>query len=417
MKGEYIVDCVCCGLPGIFSTKGGYQCGRGKRSWVDGRNLWKNQKLKRRAVPIPELMNRPPTGWLIRDHLPQAASVLHYGESGIGKSFLMLDESLSLAYGVPYGVNDVPQPGKVAYIYSEGDGGLKLRVKAWLLHHNIPFDDDRWKNISFICASFNLSLDSERDQLVEIVERDLGSKPDLVVIDTLARNIGVGENDQMQTMVDAAEDLQIRFAKTARATVAMVHHIGKDASKGPRGGSQLQCGVDYINRLSGILEDGKYVAITVTNEKNKDGEPLEPYILDFHKISFSEERHDSSLVLVPSERKPITGDNRKHTRLLYDCIRMWKHVPHSDQPGLSKIDMKDHAIHTLELENSFLLPNEKPKSISDDRVKAVWKFLKEQKLIEIDPTQKTKNENHAKWRKSSDSYVDFFTRYGCGDSS
>jgi hypothetical protein len=51
------------------------------------------------------------------------------------------------------------------------------------------------RNFVFIPATFNLLDEAEIDEVIQIARDDLGQNPSLVVIDTLARNFGGGNEN------------------------------------------------------------------------------------------------------------------------------------------------------------------------------------------------------------------------------
>ena len=87
--------------------------------------------------------------------------------------------------------------GPVLYIAGEGVSGLRNRVKAWLAHHEVVTPP---RNFVFIPATFNLLDEAEIDEVIQIARDDLGQNPSLVVIDTLARNFGGGNENATQDM-------------------------------------------------------------------------------------------------------------------------------------------------------------------------------------------------------------------------
>lgn len=72
--------------------------------------------------------------------------------------------------------------------------------------------------------------------------RMLGA-PALIVIDTLARSMGGGDENSGPDMARLVSHLGIIQAMTA-ATVLAVHHTGKDPERGARGHSLLRAAVD-----------------------------------------------------------------------------------------------------------------------------------------------------------------------------
>lgn len=122
-----------------------------------------------RALPAPE--------WLINEILPASSSAFLYGPSGVGKSFLALDLSLSIATGQPWYGRPV-KPGKVLYVATEGIWGFPRRLSAWERHHGRSADS----SIFFTFGTVHIVND-----IGQLVETAGTLKPTLIVLDTLAQ--------------------------------------------------------------------------------------------------------------------------------------------------------------------------------------------------------------------------------------
>jgi hypothetical protein len=60
----------------------------------------------------------------------------------------------------------------------------------------------------------------------------------MVVIDTLARSFGAGDENTVKDMTKCIRNLDA-IREATQATILVIHHSGKDASKGARGSSAL----------------------------------------------------------------------------------------------------------------------------------------------------------------------------------
>lgn len=181
-----------------------------------------------------ELAALPPIRWLVRGVLPAEGLAALFGASGSGKTFLALDMTAAIAGGrrwFGYRVNAAP----VVYVGLEGEAGLSQRVQAWDKHHGrTPPEALRF----VVSQPFDL-LQSE--DVAELAAACRGAG--LVVVDTLNRAApGVDENSSqdMGRIIEAAADLQRRIG----GLVLLVHHAGKDQTKGMRGHSSLHAALD-----------------------------------------------------------------------------------------------------------------------------------------------------------------------------
>ncbi|MEH6629609.1 MAG: helicase RepA family protein [Halopseudomonas aestusnigri] len=250
-----------------------------------------------------ELRSRKKPKELIKGFIPQGSLVMLCAPPEVGKSFLAVDLMCHLALGKDW--NGL-KAQKVASVWAlgEGEGGVMQRMTAWCKHYAVDLADIQSPLIhpNPINILDAIKIDEFLDDLEKKGNPISGEYPDLppfglLVIDTLNRSFGDGdENSQkdMSLFVKGCDQIRQRTG----ATVMVVHHTGKDGSRGARGSSVLPGAIDVQINLSrksngGILriECGKY----------KDGPHFEPMEFDFTPIDISQEVGEpaSSVVLVP----------------------------------------------------------------------------------------------------------------------
>jgi len=184
-----------------------------------------------------ELLNAPPMRWIVQSILPGEGLAALYGASGSGKSFLILDMAFAIAGGEKYWFGHRITKAPVTYIALEGESGLGKRIKAWSVHCNKSIPDD----LKFITQPFNL-LSTDVSDLAKAIIAGNGTNG-LIVIDTLNRAApGADENSSidMGNIIASAKKLQ----NSIGGTVLLVHHTGKDTTKGLRGHSSLFAALD-----------------------------------------------------------------------------------------------------------------------------------------------------------------------------
>src|SRR5262249_31602144 len=166
------------------------------------------------------------------------------GASGSYKSFIALDRALCIASGRPYlDVYKVRQ-GPVLYIAAEGGGGLKRRVEAGVKHHGVPAGPHPLYPGESALDFKQPDGRGEREELAAIIKEDMGGALEYGVVDTLERNLRGDENstEDMGKFLDTASFLRDEF----KATVEIIHHTGKDASRKERGSTALRGAVDSL---------------------------------------------------------------------------------------------------------------------------------------------------------------------------
>ncbi|OZD43513.1 AAA family ATPase [Rhodococcus sp. 06-1477-1A] len=181
------------------------------------------------------------------------------GESGNGKSFVALDLAMSIATGRTWAqTHEVPTPGLVYYLVTEGFDGFKARMVAWAVRYN---DGVVPENLRIIDGAVQL-LSTKFERLVE---RAVERRPAALFIDTQHRvTVGIDENSNTDAAMplDRLNDLVQRSG----VAVGLVHHTPKDGERG-RGASAWEAAMDVellVTKPKGTAE------VTVTNRKAKD---------------------------------------------------------------------------------------------------------------------------------------------------
>ncbi|MFM0046325.1 helicase RepA family protein [Paraburkholderia sediminicola] len=195
---------------------------------------------------------------LIEGFLTKGAGSILYGDSNSGKTFLAIDIACAVARGEPWMDRRVEQ-GLVIYVASESPASVRSRVQAYAKHHKCKVP-----NLAIVEKPVNLwsSEDDARNLIAAIksVEAQTGQKAALIIGDTLARmSAGANENSgEDMGLVVSRFDL-IR-AETG-AHFLLIHHSGKDATKGARGHSCLRAAIDTEVEVRDTAE-GKFATVT-----------------------------------------------------------------------------------------------------------------------------------------------------------
>jgi len=252
----------------------------------------KEQPQRFRLLTPADLAKRPPARWRVRGVLPLEGIAAIFGPSGSGKSFLVLDLLAAVASGADwFGCRTKSAP--VLYVALEGEAGISQRVQAYQVKHG-PVDP----SFRFLLQSLDIRNATDRADLVQAVE-SAGWRGGVLCLDTLNRAApGMDENDSksMGEAIAAATAIQAAVG----GVVMLVHHTGKDATKGLRGHSSLHAALDG--------------AIEVTREgdrrewklaKAKDGEDGEAHPFRLEVVEVGEDEEDgepiTSCIVVPEQ--------------------------------------------------------------------------------------------------------------------
>lgn len=209
--------------------------------------------------PASDFQNQAEMTWLVDDILPSTGLASVYGGSGLGKSFLCLDMAAAVALGLHWFGRPTRQ-ARVVYVPLEGRGGFPRRIKAWATHNGVDFPDE----VEFVQESFAFNKRGHAQALGEAIVQ--GGGAGLIIIDTLNKAApGADENSStdMGRIIEGATTIQ----ELTGALVLLIHHPGKDSSRGLRGHSSLHAALDAIIE---IRKDGELTRWTLI--KSKDGE-------------------------------------------------------------------------------------------------------------------------------------------------
>ena len=234
-----------------------------------------------------------PVEWLIQDVLPRKGFSALFGPPGSFKSFVALDIAHSIATGTAWMGKDVTTPGAVLYICGEGHGGIGARIRACRLHHKT----EPGAKVYVIRHQLNLRSSKEDIQQLQLAISNLVQREqvrfELVQIDTLARAFGGGNENDSSDMGAFIASLS-KIQRLLDCALQIVHHVGKDITKGLRGHSSLLGALDTeleLQRLDGTLQDNHIAGsgnITIT--KQKDGSDGAKYGFRMVKVNLDNGR-------------------------------------------------------------------------------------------------------------------------------
>jgi hypothetical protein len=141
----------------------------------------------------------------------------------------------------------------------------------------------------------------DKAQAVDVATRIRAGGPcALVVVDTVARvTAGGNENsgEDMGLMLNHVDGVH----RATGAVVLLIHHSGKDSSKGARGWSGMRAGVDAELEVCRV---GENRSVTVSKQKNgKDGGEL-GFVLEVVNMGLDEDGEVVDSCVVKSDVPP-----------------------------------------------------------------------------------------------------------------
>ena len=250
----------------------------------------KGPPMRFKLLSGADLYNAPQMRWMVRGVLPVEGLAALYGASGSGKSFLTLDIAAAVAGGDYEWFGRRVSQAPVTYVCLEGEAGMGKRVKAWSLRQNKPVPD----GLRFITQAFDL-LSDDVPELAKAVMAG-GGAGGLVILDTLNRAApGADENSSvdMGNLIAAAKQLQ----SLTGGLVLLVHHTGKDATKGLRGHSSLYAALD--GAIEVVKTDSRREWTVAKSKDDITGE-AHPFVLEVVPVGTDDDGEEiTSCVVQP----------------------------------------------------------------------------------------------------------------------
>ncbi len=250
----------------------------------------KNARLK--FISSSDLVCASPK-WLIKYFLEEETTATFFGASGSMKTFITMDMGLCIATGIDWHGHRVKQ-GPVLYICGEGKAGIKKRITAWEKYNetNAP--------LFFVSDMAAQLLDDSSLKAVKKAANDVTTergKPELIIIDTLNRNFGPGDENStsdMTAFIQAVDQLRDYL----QCAIIVVHHSGHAETDRGRGSSALRGAMDfeYTCKKSGTTKEEQ--TVTLTNTKTKDHEA--PSAMTFKIVVID-------LEIVDEDKQPVTS--------------------------------------------------------------------------------------------------------------
>ena len=247
--------------------------------------------------PVHQFSSATALPWIIKGVLPQAGLAVVYGASGSGKSFAVLDMGMAIARGLPWRGKRTKQ-GRVAYIAAEGADGFRKRIAAYAQHQGVDLTE---VPMTVLNAAPNLLEKQDAVDLAKGVKASGGA--DVIIIDTLAQTTP-GANENAGEDMGKALGYCKRIHEVTGALVLLIHHSGKDATKGARGWSGVRAACDAELEVV-RSEAGRALRLT----KNKDGEDgLEwGFDLEIVQIGVDEDLEPITSCVVIETAMPVIG--------------------------------------------------------------------------------------------------------------
>jgi len=260
-----------------------------------------------------------------------------YGEGNSGKTFFALSLAAAVSSGKECYGKKVDQ-GLVIYLATEAPSTVRGRIQAIKKFYGYSLD-----NLVFVPVPINFHKgddDSNKiTKLCETVTKIRKSPVKMIFADTLARiSSGANENsgEDMLPIITRFENL----AYTTNAAVVIIHHSGKDSTRGARGWSGVR---DFIDTEIHIVEQDNIRSATVTKQRalSNKGEIIK-FKLEKIEMGVDKFRDATSTCVAVPDNMPSNkrGNNDQHQRTFERAWRQSGEYVVDGKPFITLSDLK-----------------------------------------------------------------------------
>ena len=254
--------------------------------------------------------------WLIDGWLSTGDKSVMAGASRSGKSFLAIHAGMCVAYGRDF-MGLRTKRGGVVYQAGEGARGVKKRLRAWRMHHNVEYSRDT----PFVLLQKAIDIYRDNEKVNDLIEEinthaaTFNAPLRLVVIDTLATASVGADEISGKDMSIVLDNVQLISQRTG-AHVLLVHHMNAGGQK-VRGHTSIYANVDQVVL---VVRDEATKIRTVTLDKAKDEDEGARFQFEMPQIVLGIDengRQVTSCVCQPIEQKEAIrrDEERKGLRL------------------------------------------------------------------------------------------------------
>jgi hypothetical protein len=324
--------------------------------------------------------------YLVKGWLDRGAFSVVYGESNVGKTFFALDLALHVAAGKQWHGNKVRDwqtcPGPVVYVAGEGGAGINNRIEA--IRRDFPDIAEQVEgNTDFLLLSTTLDLCTSEDAQHLVDALSEGVSPSLIVIDTLARSMGNGDENTAKDMGAFVRSIDYLRAKTG-AHVMVIHHSGKDTSKGARGSGSLRAAADTEIELT---RDGPVILAETKKQRDMTCGAVFAYTLKGVFLGADEDGDPVTSAVVepteaPAKRSPrLKGQALIAMQAFGDALAAHGAIKHgNDFPPSRQCVSLDHWREACERHH---LTDGGSDSAARQAFGRAWKALQEKQIIRV----------------------------------
>lgn len=250
-----------------------------------------------------ELTSTPtPHAWLVRSLFELGSLVLVFGDAASAKTWLVLSWAVHVAAGLPW-FGHATKPGAVFIIAGEGLRGIGRRLAGLSRHYGIELEGLPIYVSDRATALADQVAVAELIECIRSMAAEAGEAPVLVILDTLSRNYGPGDENSTAdaaAVVAALDWIKDEFG----AAVLVVHHVGHGDRTRARGSTVLRGALDTEFRV--VKDEAGVIELACTKMKDAEAPAPQHFMLADVMLDWRDEDGQPvrSAAIVPTEAPP-----------------------------------------------------------------------------------------------------------------
>lgn len=289
--------------------------------------------------------------YLIEGLFEQQSLCQMFGEPGSGKSFMAIDAACSIGSGKDFHGRPVIR-GPVVYVAGEGRRGVVRRVNAWAMAHSIKLSDMSLYVSRTAVGINNGNNLAELKAEIRSISEEFGC-PALIILDTLARNFGDGDENDTRDMTRFIAEVD-RINDEFECASLIVHHAGHGEKSRARGSSALKGALDAEYK---ITKQDDRITMSCTKMKDED----EPDPMAFYLVPVEMGRDEKGAMIssaVLEFRGTATPESARLTKNEWFAVKTLREAIGS--LGTSPLDLNPEQVHLDQWREAFYRRSTQP---------------------------------------------------------
>lgn len=285
-----------------------------------------------------------PIRWAIRDILELNSVAMIFGDPGSGKTFATFSMVFAVAQNHEWFGHPVT-PGAVLLIVGEGRSGVIRRFHALAIDAGVDLAN---LPVEISSTSTALTDPAGSDELKSVVAEYVQEHgaPVLIVVDTLARNFGPGDENSTRDMSMAIATCDA-IRELTGAAVLLVHHSGHGDKTRGRGSMALRGALDseyLLERLTGGL-----IRFSCTKMKDAPRPPPKAFRLESVELGINDDegRPETSAVLRVADCPPAPAGKVGRGKNQIMALRVLNELVEAQRDRLASGDYPEDQARVL----------------------------------------------------------------------